>query len=209
MVATNHAALAFGTANHADIEVFGQLLGGGLPVLVQRAVIAQSDHRIAGQGGLELHLEQLVAQGRAGLPGGLELGHQLVDAQAGDREVFDQDRRTLVVLGEHRVMTVAPFTPQAELGPQAEMLQRRIEHLRLRCIERRQQFAQAIGLGFKLYGVSSRIKRQGTHAGNQPSLTTNRIDRMISGAFSSRARPDSSLITVQEIKPKAMPLAME
>ena len=209
MIAANHRALALGTANHADIKVLGQLLGCGLPLLVQRAVIAQSNHRIAGQGGLELHLEQFVAQRRAGLPGSLELGHQLIDAQAGNREVFDQDRRALVILGEHGVVTLAPFAPQTELGPQTEVLQRRIEHLRLRRIEWRQQLAQTVGLGFKLNGVGSRIERQSTHALNQPSLTTNRTDRMISGAFSSRARPDSSLITVQEIKPKAMPLAME
>jgi hypothetical protein len=63
----------------------------------------------------------------AGLPGGLELRHQLVDALAGDREVFDQDRRAFVVLGEHRVVALAGLAPQAEFGAQAEVLQRRVE----------------------------------------------------------------------------------
>jgi len=93
-------------------------------MLVQRAVITQGNHRIAGQGGEELHLEQLVAQGGAGLPGGLELRHQLIDALAGNREFFDQDRRALVVLGEHGVVAISAFAPQAELRPQAEVLQR-------------------------------------------------------------------------------------
>ncbi|MNU63091.1 hypothetical protein D3C71_523360 [compost metagenome] len=175
-------------------------------MLVQRTVVAQGDHRIAGQSGQELHLEQLVAQGRTGLPRGLELGHQLIDAQAGDREFFDQDRRAFVFLGKHRVVTLAGFAPQAEFGAQAEVLQRRVENGRLRCIERGQQVTQARDLVFELNGVVLGIK---SHALNQPSLITNRIDRITSAGFSSRPRPDISLMAVQEMKPKAMPLAME
>jgi hypothetical protein len=41
------------------------LVAAACQCVVQRTVIAQRDHRIAGQGGQELHLEQLVAQGLA------------------------------------------------------------------------------------------------------------------------------------------------
>ena len=152
-------------------------------MFVQRAVIAQGDHRVAGQGGEELHLEQLVAQGSAGLPGGLELRHQLVDALAGDGEVFDEDRRALVLLGEHRVVALAAFAPQAELRAQAEVLQRRVEDLRLGRVERCQQVTQARDLVLQLSGVACGVK---SHALNQPSLITNRIDRITSAGFSSR-----------------------
>jgi len=131
-------------------------------VLVQRAVVAQGDHRIARQGGEELHLEQLVAQGRAGLPGGLELGHQLVDALAGDGEFLDEDRRALVVLGEHRVVPLTGFAPQAELSPQAKVLQGRVEDLGLGRIERRQQVTQARDLVVQLAVVACGVK---SHAG--------------------------------------------
>jgi hypothetical protein len=160
-----------------------------MPVLVQRTVIAQGDHRIAGQRGQELHLKQLVAQRRTGLPRRLQLRHQLVDAQAGDREFFDQDRRAFVVLREHRVMTLAAFAPQAEFGAQAEVLQRRVEHGRLGRIERGEQVTQARDLFFELYGVSLGIK---SHALNQPSLITNRIDRITSAGFSSRHAPTAT-----------------
>ncbi|MNG07694.1 hypothetical protein D3C84_910090 [compost metagenome] len=103
-------------------------------------------------------------------------------------------------------MTLAGLAPQAELGAQAEVFQRRIENGWLRCIERGQQVTQARDLFFELNGVGLGIK---SHALNQPSLITNRIDRITSAGFSSRPRPDISLMAVQEMKPKAMPLAME
>ncbi len=63
----------------------------------------------------------------------------------------------LVALLEHRVMALAVFAPQAELGTQAVMLARRIEDFRCRCIERCQQLLQPGGffgeLGVVLGGV--------------------------------------------------------
>src|SRR3990167_1320113 len=103
-------------------------------------------------------------------------------------------------------MPIAAFAPQAEFGTQAETFQRRVKHRRFRCIERGQQIAQARDLFFELNGVGLGIK---SHALNQPNLITNRIERITSAGFSSRPRPDSNLIAVQEMKPKAMPLAME
>ncbi|MNG23772.1 hypothetical protein D3C84_1084140 [compost metagenome] len=103
-------------------------------------------------------------------------------------------------------MPFAGLAPQAEFGAQAEVLQRRIEHRRFWCIERRQQVTQAGDLVLELSGVGLGIKN---HALNQPNLITNRIDRMTSAGFSSRPRPDTSLMAVQAMKPKAMPLAME
>ncbi|MCY1423485.1 hypothetical protein D9M71_391960 [compost metagenome] len=206
VIVTDDFALALGAADDADVQVRRQFRSRRMPMLVQRTVIAQGDHCVAGQRGQELHLEQLVTQGRTGLPRGLELRHQLVDAQAGNRELFDQDGGAFVFLGKHRVMPLAGLTPQAELGAQAEVFQRRIENGWLRCIERGQQVTQTRDLFFELNGIGLGIK---SHALNQPSLITNRIDRITSAGFSSRPRPDISLMAVQEMKPKAMPLAME
>ena len=197
---------ALGATDDADAQVRRQLGRCRVPMLVQRTVVAQGDHRVAGQRGQELHLKQLVTQRRTRLPRLLQLRHQLVDAQAGNRELFDEDRRALVILGEHRVMPLTALAPQAELSAQAEVRKRRVEHGRLGRIERRQQITQARDLGFQLFGVSFGIE---SHALNQPNLITNRIDRITSAGFSSRARPDSSLIAVQEMKPNAMPLAIE
>ncbi len=208
VIATDHYALALGATDDAHAQVAGQLLRGGFPVLVQRAVVAQGDHCIACQGGEELHLEQLEAQRRTGLPGGLEPWHQVVDLLAGNREVFDQDRRVLLARGEHCVEALLVFAPQAKLGAQAIVLARRVEHRRFGSRERRQQLAQARDLGVELLGVGRRIE-DSTHALNQPSLMTNRIERITSAALRSRARPESSLIAVQAMKPKAMPLAIE
>ncbi|KPW91340.1 hypothetical protein ALO79_200237 [Pseudomonas syringae pv. castaneae] len=103
-------------------------------------------------------------------------------------------------------MPFAGLAPETEFGAQTEVLQRRVEHGRFRCIERGQQVAQAGDLVLELGGVGLGIK---SHALNQPNLITNRIDRMTSAGFSSRPRPDTSLMAVQAMKPKAMPLAME
>ncbi|MNT13619.1 hypothetical protein D3C72_1485940 [compost metagenome] len=120
-------------------------------------MVAQGDQRIAGQGGEEFDLEQLEADHRVG-PGGLEARHQLIDALAGDREVLEQDRRVLVAGGEHGVVAILAFAPQAELGAQAVVLAGRVEHLRLGGVERRQQGLQAGLLLGKLGGVRGRIK---------------------------------------------------
>ncbi|CNK39061.1 Uncharacterised protein [Mycobacterium tuberculosis] len=80
-------------------------------------------------------------------------------------------------------MALTAFTPQAEFRPQAEVLQRRVEYLRLWCIERSQQVTQARDLVLQLSGVACGVK---SHALNQPSLITNRIDRITSAGFSSR-----------------------
>ncbi|MNT55510.1 hypothetical protein D3C72_1927510 [compost metagenome] len=134
--------------------------------------------------------------------------HQLIDAQACDGKVFDQNRRVFLARGEHCVEALFVLTPQPELGTQAVVLTWRVEQRRIRGIERRQQLTQACSLGVELLGVGRRVE-DSTHALNQPSLMTNRIERITSAGFRSRRRPESSLIAVQEMKPKAMPLAIE
>ncbi|MNN28076.1 hypothetical protein D3C81_1416340 [compost metagenome] len=63
----------------------------------------------------------------------------------------------LVAGGEHGVVAILAFAPQAELGAQAVVLAGRVEHLRLGGIERRQQGLQAGLLLGKLGGVLGRI----------------------------------------------------
>ncbi len=208
VVSADDQAFALGAADNADAQVFGQLPCGRFPRLVQRAVVAQGDHGIASQGGEELHLEQAVAQLLAGLPGRLQARHQCIDALAGDREVLDQDRLVLLARGEHGVVALAILAPQAEFGAQAVMLARRVENSRLRRAERRQQLAQPGHLGVQLGGVGGGVESS-THALNQPSLMTNRMERITRAGFRSRWRPEISLTAVQEMKPKAMPLAIE
>ncbi|MCY1437387.1 hypothetical protein D9M71_535460 [compost metagenome] len=125
-------------------------------------MVAEGDQRVAGQGGEEFHLEQLVAQRRLG-PGGLQARHQLVDALAGDGEVVEQDRRVLVALFEHRIVPRLALAPQAELGAQAVVLARRVEQLRLGRSERRQQRTQALGLVLQLGVVLGGVETRTTH----------------------------------------------
>ena len=142
VVAADHQALATRATDQADVERARQFFRLGLPGVVQRTVIGQGYQGVAGQGGEELHLEQFERQHLAGLPGRAQAWHQLVHAQAGDGEVVEQDRRVLVARGEHGVVALTVFTPQAELGAHAVMLARRVEYHRLGCGEGRQQFDQ-------------------------------------------------------------------
>src|SRR5690606_10239568 len=88
------------------------------------------------------------------------------------------------------------------------MFARRGEYLRLGCGEGLQQRHQSLALFLKLLVIASGIECR-THQLKNPSFTINRADNIYRLGFSSRQRPDNSLIAVQEMKPRAMPLAME
>lgn len=210
IVASDDDALAARTPHQVHAQFRRELFRCLSPGVVDRPVVAEGDQRVAGQGGEKLHLEQLEAQRRVG-PGRLQARHQFVDAAAGDGEILDQDRRVLVALLEHRVVTllVAGFPPQAEFGAQPVMLARRLEDLRRGCRERGQQSGEAGLLVFQLRGVGAGVELWTAHALKKPSLITNSTERITSAGFSSRQRPDSTLIAVQEMKPKAMPVAIE
>ncbi len=122
VVTADDDAFAARAPDEADAQIRRQLLGCGLPGVVQGAMVGEGDQRIACQGGQKLHLEQLEVQCFAGLPGGFQLRHQLVDAAAGDGEVVDQDGRVVVARLEHRVVALALVVPQAELGAQPIVL---------------------------------------------------------------------------------------
>ena len=124
IVLTNDDALALGATNDADLQLGGELFSVGLPGGIQWAVVAQGNQSVAGQGGQKLDLEQLEAQGAAGLPGGLQARHQGVDLRAGDGEFFKENRLEVIAGFEHRVVAILTFTPQAEFGAQAIVLAR-------------------------------------------------------------------------------------
>ena len=186
IVASDDDALAARTPHQVHAQFRRELFRCLSPGVVDRPVVAEGDQRVAGQGGEKLHLEQLEAQRRVG-PGRLQARHQFVDAAAGDGEILDQDRRVLV----------------------AVMLARRLEDLRRGCRERGQQSGEAGLLVFQLRGVGAGVELWTAHALKKPSLITNSTERITSAGFSSRQRPDSTLIAVQEMKPKAMPVAIE
>jgi len=129
------------------------------------AVVAQGNQSVAGQGGQKLDLEQLEAQGAAGLPGGLEARHQGVDLRAGDGEIFKENRLEVIAGFEHRVVAILTFTPQAEFGAQAIVLARRLEYLGGGRIEGCQQLDQALLLLRKLGGVVGGIELGTAHVG--------------------------------------------
>ncbi|MCY1429022.1 hypothetical protein D9M71_449260 [compost metagenome] len=211
MVAADDDALALGAAHQAHAQLGGELLRFHLPGLVQRAVVTEGDQGIAGQGGEELHLEQLERQHLARLPAGLQTRHQLVDAAAGDGEVVDQHRAELVARLEHGVVAVLAtgLAPQAEFGAQAVMLAGGLEDFRFRGVEGRQQRLQALRLLGELGGVGRRVELGTTHQWKKPILITKSTARITSAGLSSLKRPARVLIAAQAMKPKAMPSAME
>src|SRR5690606_13864196 len=195
-------------ADQQDTQLIRQPAGSGVPLLVDGAVVAQGYQRLAGQGGQELHLEQPVAQFRVGLAGFQQRHHQVVDPAAGDGQLIDQDRLAVAAGFEHGVVRLTVLVPQAKLSPQAEVLNRRGKHLGRGGVEGLQQLDQALALGLQLLIVTRRIKRH-CHQLKNPSLTMNSADSTYRLALRPRQRPGSSLIAVQVIKPRAMPLAME
>src|SRR5690606_23856258 len=80
-----------------------------------------------------------------------------------DGKVSEQNWRAIVALFEHRVMPCFSFAPQTELGAQAVMLARRVEHLRFGGLEGGQQFTQACFFVGELGGVYGRVGMRVDH----------------------------------------------
>jgi hypothetical protein len=152
-VASEHDLLFAAAADELDVQVGRERARGDLPGLVERAVVDEADQALAAQRGEEVDLENLAAQGFAGLEGVAQARHQARDRFCGGGKAVDQDRLLRVGAVEHRVVDAAVVVPQAKLGAQAVVQRRGAEDLRRGEVELGEVGAVAVELGGELVRV--------------------------------------------------------
>ena len=105
-----------------------QLAGGGLPGIVQRAVVDHRHQHLAAEGGQKLHLIPAPPQHGVGTGRCQQAWHQRIDGLAGWRKLLDalQGGAAGLLPGrKHRIADGIVLVPDAELGAHPVVLGRR------------------------------------------------------------------------------------
>ena len=130
-----------------------QLAGGGLPGIVQRAVVDHRHQHLAAEGGQKLHLIPAPPQHGVGTGRCQQAWHQRIDGLAGWRKLLDalQGGAAGLLPGrEHRIADGVVLVPDAELGAHPVVLGRRGKDLDGRDVQPGKEGLERFVLGVEL-----------------------------------------------------------